>query len=82
MRSTRSGLRLATRMTVIPPALADWPVELKSEGTELVFTFEAQQSERIGQLLRKLTELGVGFKDLNTRESSLEDIFVSLVHTR
>jgi ABC-2 type transport system ATP-binding protein len=75
-------LHLQERMAEIPAALADWPLELKCDGTELVFTFDAQQSERIGQLLRKLTELGVGFKDLNTRESSLEDIFVSLVHTR
>jgi ABC-2 type transport system ATP-binding protein len=75
-------LHLQERMAAIPPALADWPLELKSEGMELVYTFDAQQSERISNLLRTLTELGIGFKDLNTRESSLEDIFVSLVHTR
>jgi ABC-2 type transport system ATP-binding protein len=75
-------LHLQERMTAIPPAFADWPLELKNEGTDLVYTFDAQQSEHISDLLRKLTELGIGFKDLNTRESSLEDIFVSLVHTR
>jgi ABC-2 type transport system ATP-binding protein len=75
-------LHLQERMAAIPPALGEWPVELKGEGTELVFTFDAQQSESISGLLRKLVELGIGFKDLNTRESSLEDIFVSLVHTR
>jgi ABC-2 type transport system ATP-binding protein len=75
-------LHLQERMATIPTALAEWPLELKSDGTELVYTFDAQQSERISNLLRKLTELGIGFKDLNTRESSLEDIFVSLVHTR
>jgi ABC-2 type transport system ATP-binding protein len=75
-------LHLQERMAAIPPALAEWPLELKSDGTELVYTFDAQQSEHISNFLRKLTELGIGFKDLNTRESSLEDIFVSLVHTR
>jgi ABC-2 type transport system ATP-binding protein len=75
-------LHLQERMAAIPPALAEWPLELKSDGTELVYTFDAQQSEHISNFLRRLTELGIGFKDLNTRESSLEDIFVSLVHTR
>jgi ABC-2 type transport system ATP-binding protein len=65
----------------VPAPLADWPLELNGDGTELVYTFDAQQSECISDFLRKLTELGIGFKDLNTRESSLEDIFVSLVHT-
>ncbi|HVY82868.1 MAG TPA: ABC transporter ATP-binding protein [Steroidobacteraceae bacterium] len=75
-------LHLQEHMSAIPAALAEWPLELRSDGTELVFTFDAQQSESISALLRKLVELGIGFKDLNTRESSLEDIFVSLVHTR
>ena len=73
-------LHLQERMTAVPAALADWPLELKGDGTELVYSFDAQQSECISDFLRKLTELGIGFKDLNTRESSLEDIFVSLVH--
>jgi ABC-2 type transport system ATP-binding protein len=74
-------LHLQERMAAVPAPLADWPLELNGDGTELVYTFDAQQSECISDFLRKLTELGIGFKDLNTRESSLEDIFVSLVHT-
>jgi ABC-2 type transport system ATP-binding protein len=75
-------LHLQERMSAVPAPLADWPLELRGEGTELVYSFDAQQSECISDFLRKLTALGIGFKDLNTRESSLEDIFVSLVHTR
>jgi ABC-2 type transport system ATP-binding protein len=75
-------LHLTERMSAVPAPLAEWPLELKSDGTDLVYTFDAQQSECISDFLRKLTELGIGFKDLNTRESSLEDIFVSLVHER
>jgi ABC-2 type transport system ATP-binding protein len=75
-------LHLQQHMSTIPEAFAGWPLELNGDGTELVLTFDARQSERISELLRKLVELGIGFKDLNTRESSLEDIFVSLVSTR
>jgi ABC-2 type transport system ATP-binding protein len=75
-------LHLTEPMSAVPAPLADWPLELKGGGTELVYTFDAQQSECISDFLRKLTELSIGFKDLNTRESSLEDIFVSLVHER
>ncbi len=66
-------------MKEIPPALANWSLELKSDGNDLEYTFDAHAAHGISDLLRKLSELGIGFKDLNTRESSLEDIFVSLV---
>jgi len=75
-------LHLQERMAAIPPTLASWPLELNGDGTELVYTFDANQAESISGLLRRLVELGIGFKDLNTRESSLEDIFVSLVSAR
>lgn len=75
-------LHLQERMAAIPPTLASWPLELNGEGTELVYTFDAHQAESISGLLRRLVELGIAFKDLNTRESSLEDIFVSLVSAR
>jgi ABC-2 type transport system ATP-binding protein len=76
-------LHLQDRMTVIPVELAQWPLVLKSEGTELEYTFDAHE-ERTGipALIERLGELGVGFRDLNTRQSSLEDIFVSLVSER
>ena len=52
-------------------------------GTELVYTFDTQAAETgIASLLRRLNEQGIEFKDLYTAESSLEDIFVSLVRSR
>jgi ABC-2 type transport system ATP-binding protein len=75
-------LHLQEPMTAVPPALSQWPLELKANGAELEFTFEARESARISTLLRQLSDLGIGFKDLNTHESSLEEIFVSLVSER
>jgi ABC-2 type transport system ATP-binding protein len=74
-------LHLQNPLAAIPPALADLKLELVKEGTELVYTFDTQAAETgIAALLRRLNEQGVEFKDLHTAESSLEDIFVSLVH--
>ena len=74
-------LNLAEVMEAIPPELAEWKLELRADGHELVYTFDAQ-AERTGvpTLLGTLRDLGIAFKDLNTSQSSLEDIFVSLVH--
>jgi ABC-2 type transport system ATP-binding protein len=76
-------LSLQEPMTEIPAALGDWPLALKARGSELEYTFDAR-SERsdIPALLRRMTDLGIGFKDLNTRQSSLEEIFVNLVSDR
>jgi len=75
-------LHLQEPMTVIPAGLADWPLELRAGGHELEYTFEASHAESISSLLERMSKLGIGFKDLNTRESSLEEIFVSLVSKR
>lgn len=74
-------LNLQDPMQTIPPELAEWKVTLKAEGHELEYVFDAN-AERTGvpSLLRAVSDLGIGFKDLNTAQSSLEDIFVSLVH--
>ncbi|GAO38923.1 putative ABC transporter ATP-binding protein [Sphingomonas changbaiensis NBRC 104936] len=74
-------LKLAEPMAAIPPELAEWPLELRDEGNALLYTFDAK-AERTGiaSLIRRMTDLGIGFKDLATRQSSLEDIFVRLVH--
>ena len=76
-------LHLQERMSALPAALADWPLRLNADGDELEYRFDADQ-ERTGipALLRRLSELGIAFTDLNTRQSSLEDIFVSLVSER
>jgi ABC-2 type transport system ATP-binding protein len=73
-------LHLQEPMTALPAGLASWSVELKNDGNDLEYSFDAHAAHGISDLLRRLNELGIGFKDLNTRESSLEDIFVSLVH--
>jgi ABC-2 type transport system ATP-binding protein len=66
----------------VPEALGEWEVSLEDEGGKLRYVFDAQAEHTgIPSLLRKLNELGVGFKDLETSKSSLEDIFVDLVHT-
>ena len=76
-------VQLQEPLSAVPPGLADWALALRSGGTELEFSFEAgQEHNGIPGLLRRLAELGIAFKDLNTQQSSLEDIFVSLVSDR
>jgi ABC-2 type transport system ATP-binding protein len=73
-------LHLQEPMAEIPAALSDWPLSLKAGGSELEYSFDAaEESTGIPALLRRLGELGIGFKDLQTQQSSLEDIFVGLV---
>jgi ABC-2 type transport system ATP-binding protein len=76
-------LHLQKPLERIPEALAGYPLELSADGTALVFTFDSR-AERTGiaTLLRQLGDLGIVFKDLQTSESSLEDIFISLVRAR
>jgi ABC-2 type transport system ATP-binding protein len=75
------SLQLQTPLQSIPQALAGLPLELAKEGHTLVYTFDTQTEETgIAALLKQLAELGIDFKDLHSSESSLEDIFVSLVH--
>jgi ABC-2 type transport system ATP-binding protein len=74
-------LNLVEPLETIPPALADWDLALKADGHELLYVFDAN-AEKTGvpSLLRAMSDAGIAFKDLHTRQSSLEDIFVSLVH--
>jgi ABC-2 type transport system ATP-binding protein len=73
-------LQLQQKLDKIPDALSDLALELSSEGTVLTYTFDLQgESNGIAGLLRRLGEHGIDFKDLHSSESSLEDIFVSLV---
>jgi ABC-2 type transport system ATP-binding protein len=76
-------LHLQNPLMSIPAELADLPLELLKDGAEMVYTFDTQAAETgIAMLLRRLNERGIDFKDLHTTESSLEDIFVSLVRSR
>jgi ABC-2 type transport system ATP-binding protein len=76
-------LNLLEPLAAIPLELSDWRLALKAAGHELEYTFDGHE-ERSGipALLKRLSDLGIGFKDLNTQQSSLEDIFVSLVSDR
>lgn len=74
-------LTLRQPMDSIPAELNAWPLALSDEGHTLVYSFDSQKEETgIAELLRMLDEHNIEFKDLSSSESSLEDIFVSLVH--
>ncbi len=76
-------LQLQEPMVAVPEELSSWRLALKAGGMELEYTFDAKdQSSDVPTLLRRMADLGIGFKDLTTRSSSLEDIFVSLVSDR
>ena len=74
---------LAEPMTAVPAALADWDLTLTGDGHLLHYQFD-RHAERTGiaSLMRELADLHIAYKDLSTRQSSLEDIFVELIHNR
>jgi len=73
-------LHLAQPLAAVPESLAAWGLALSADGLTLVFTFIGEQEQsRIPRLLREVGDAGIEFKDLETQQSSLEDIFVSLV---
>jgi ABC-2 type transport system ATP-binding protein len=75
-------LHLQAPLERVPEALTGLPLELGNGGSELTFTFDSKgESTGIAGLLRRVEQLGIELKDLRTVESSLEDIFVSLVRT-
>ncbi len=73
-------LHLQHPLERIPETLSDFPLELSADGNVLTYTFDVQKEQTgIASLLKQLAEHGIDFKDLQSSESSLEDIFVSLV---
>jgi ABC-2 type transport system ATP-binding protein len=76
-------IALVEPMRAVPAELDEWHLTLEDEGHRLRYVFDAQ-AERTGipSLLRKLSDMGVAFKDLDTSKSSLEDIFVDLVEVK
>jgi ABC-2 type transport system ATP-binding protein len=72
---------LAEKLAAIPQELSEWNLELNDDGHLLRYQFDSH-AERTGiaSLMRRLTDLGIGYKDLSTHQSSLEEIFVELVH--
>ena len=76
-------IQLHSPISAIPAALAGYPLELSANGCELIYTVDTQrEGSGIAALLRLLGEQGIEFKDLHSSESSLEEIFVSLVRAR
>ena len=77
----RLTLLLRHPLAAIPEALAGWALELGPGGHELVYTFDAEERDiGIESLLHSLAQHGISVRDLNTSQSSLEEIFVGLVH--
>ena len=73
-------LQLQNKLDAIPEALSARSLALSESGMELVYTYDTQgERARIATLLKDLSDLGIGFKDLHTTQSSLEDIFVGLL---
>jgi ABC-2 type transport system ATP-binding protein len=76
-------LHLQRRLDSVPAGLAGYQLDLSANGNELVYTFDAQRDRTgIAALMKQLSELGIDFKDLKTKESSLEEIFVGLLRAR
>ena len=75
------NLQLAEPLTAVPAELSEWKLELSADGAQLTYEFDAK-ADRTGvpSLLVALRDAGIAFKDLDTHQSSLEDIFVGLIH--
>lgn len=74
------AIHLQTALKELPAALEQYPLTLEDEGLTLVYTYDTQSDDTgIAQVIRSLNEQGIDFKDLQTEESSLEEIFVNLV---
>ena len=74
-------IMLTDPLPAIPPELSEWNLRLEDDGQVLCYEFDSH-AERTGiaSLMRRLSDLGIAYKDLSTHQSSLEDIFVELVH--
>jgi ABC-2 type transport system ATP-binding protein len=77
------NLQLAEPLTAVPAELSEWKLELSADGSQLTYEFDAK-ADRTGvpSLLVALRDAGIAFKDLDTHQSSLEDIFVGLIHEK
>ena len=76
-------LHLQSPLERIPAGLTQYPLELSADGDQLTYTFSTRgEQTEISDLLQQLAQHGIGFKDLESSQSSLEDIFVNLVSER
>lgn len=75
-------LDLKQIITALPDGLAEYKLELSPDGSQITYTYDTNSSRTgITALLQSLSELGIAMKDLNTSQSSLEDIFVSMLRS-
>lgn len=75
------SFELVEPLAALPDALKEWDIALRDEGRRLDYTFDTTADRTgVASLIRRMSETGIQFKDLDTKSSSLEDIFVSLVH--
>lgn len=73
-------LHLQTPLVHIPEALSAWPVTMAAQGQDLTYTYDPKQEQTgVAGFLAEVNRLDIAFKDLETSQSSLEDIFVNLV---
>ena len=74
-------IMLIDPLDAVPAELSEWNLALEDDGHQLCYQFDSH-AERTGiaSLMRRLSDLGIAYKDLATHQSSLEDIFVELVH--
>jgi ABC-2 type transport system ATP-binding protein len=75
-------LHLSAPIRSVPAGLEPWGLELKADGNDLVYTVDGANSIDVSSLLKRMSELSIVIKDLQTHQSSLEDIFVGLVSER
>ena len=81
--SKQLTLQLHSTLDEVPAELAGYGLELASNGGELIYTYDSQAGRMdIANLLADLDQVGVTFEDLQTKQSSLEEIFVDLVKER
>jgi len=77
------SIQLQSPLEILPESLRSDALALSADGYALVYTFDAQcEQTGIAELLKKLDQAGIEVKDLHSSQSSLEDIFVNLVHER
>ena len=75
------SFELVEPLAALPDTLKEWDLALRDDGRKLEYTFDTTADRTgVASLIRRMSELGLQFKDLDTKSSSLEDIFVSLVH--
>ena len=73
-------LQLNDKLSYIPDELSHYAIEISDTGKELIYTYDTQENKTgITRLLQQVRDSGIKFNDLHTNESSLEEIFKSLV---